>query len=146
MNLLFQSTGDMKDPNVLKDILKIQDKAESFKQSNTSISIANVIESMHKVVMNNDPKFEVIPENRGQINNLFTMYSMSGDPDDFNALVDYDYKKGLITSMINSISTIESVEMVQGLESFIKNNVNSELNVKISGMVVFLQRFCRFSR
>ena len=141
MNLLFQSTGDMKDPNVLKDILKIQDKAESFKQSNTSISIANVIESMHKVVMNNDPKFEVIPENRGQINNLYTMYSMSGDPDDFNSLVDYEYKKGLITSMINSISTIESVEMVQELESFIKNNVDSELNVKISGMVVFLRDF-----
>jgi|TARA_B110000467_G_scaffold138387_1_gene137096 predicted RND superfamily exporter protein len=141
MSLLFKSVGDMKDPNVLNDMLLIQEKAESFPQSNTSISIANVIKSMHKVVMDDDPNYEKIPETRGKVNNLFTMYSMSGDPDDFNSLVDYDYETGLITSLLNSISTNESVEMVTELESFINKNVTSKLDIKISGMVVFLRDF-----
>jgi len=141
MSLLFKATGDMKDPHVLNDMLLIQEKAESFPQSNTSISIADVIKSMHKVVMDDDPKFETIPETRGKVNNLFTMYSMSGDPDDFNSLVDYDYETGLITSLLNSISTKESVEMVEELESFIEENVTSDLEIKISGMVVFLRDF-----
>lgn len=141
MSLLFKATGDMKDPHVLNDMLLIQEKAESFPQSNTSISIADVIKSMHKVVMDDDPKFETIPETRGKVNNLFTMYSMSGDPDDFNSLVDYDYETGLITSLLNSISTKESVEMVAELESFIEENVTSDLEIKISGMVVFLRDF-----
>ena len=141
MSLLFKSIGDMKDPNVLNDMLLIQEKAESFPQSNTSISIADVIKSMHKVVMDDDPNYETIPETRGKVNNLFTMYSMSGDPDDFNSLVDYDYETGLITSLLNSISTNESVEMVTELESFIKKNVTSKLDIKISGMVVFLRDF-----
>ena len=141
MSLLFKATGDMKDPHVLNDMLLIQEKAESFPQSNTSISIADVIKSMHKVVMDDDPKFETIPETRGKVNNLFTMYSMSGDPDDFNSLVDYDYETGLITSLLNSISTKESVEMVAELESFIQENVTSDLEIKISGMVVFLRDF-----
>ena len=141
MSLLFKATGDMKDPYVLNDMLLMQEKAESFPQSNTSISIADVIKSMHKVVMDDDPKFETIPETRGKVNNLFTMYSMSGDPDDFNSLVDYDYETGLITSLLNSISTKESVEMVAELESFIEENVTSDLEIKISGMVVFLRDF-----
>ena len=141
MSSLFKSTGDMKDPNILNDMLLIQEKAESFAQSNTSISIANVIKSMHKVVMDDNPNYETIPETRGKVNNLFTMYSMSGDPDDFNSLVDYNYETGLITSLLNSISTNESVEMVTELESFIKKNVTSKLDIKISGMVVFLRDF-----
>ena len=141
MSLLFKSTGDMKDPNVLNDMLLIQEKAESFPQSNTSISIADVIKSMHKVVMDDDPNYETIPKTRGKVNNLFTMYSMSGNSDDFNSLVDYDYETGLITSLLNSISTNESVEMVTELESFIKKNVTSKLDIKISGMVVFLRDF-----
>ena len=124
MSLLFKASGDMKDPQVLNDMLLIQEKAESFPQSNTSISIADVIKTMHKVVMDDDPKYETIPETRGKVNNLFTMYSMSGDPDDFNSLVDYDY-----------------VKMVSELESFIDNNVTSNLKIKISGMVVFLRDF-----
>ncbi|MBT6869881.1 MAG: MMPL family transporter [Candidatus Marinimicrobia bacterium] len=141
MSLLFKTTGDMKDPHVLNDMLLIQKKAESFPQSNTSISIADVIKSMHKVVMDDDPKYETIPETRGKVNNLFTMYSMSGDPDDFNSLVDYNYETGLITSLLNSISTNESVEMVTELESFIEDEVTSDLEIKISGMVVFLRDF-----
>ena len=122
MSLLFKATGDMKDPNVLNDMLLIQEKAESFPQSNTSISIADIIKTMHKVVMDDDPKYETIPEDRGKVNNLFTMYSMSGDPDDFSSLVDYEYETGLITSLLNSISTNESVEMVTQLESFIEKS------------------------
>ena len=91
--------------------------------------------------MDDDPKYETIPETRGKVNNLFTMYSMSGDPDDFNSLVDYDYKTGLITSLLNSISTNESIEMVTELESFIEENVTSDLQIKISGMIVFLRDF-----
>jgi hypothetical protein len=141
MSLLFKATGDMKDPNVLNDMLLIQEKAESFPQSNTSISIADIIKTMHKVVMDDDPKYETIPEDRGKVNNLFTMYSMSGEPDDFSSLVDYEYETGLITSLLNSISTNESVEMVTQLESFIEKSVTSNLQIKISGMIVFLRDF-----
>ena len=56
--------------------------------------------------MDNDPAYETIPDTRGKINNLFTMYSMSGDPDDFEALVDYEHETGLITAMMQSVSTI----------------------------------------
>jgi hypothetical protein len=46
---------------------------------------------MHRTVMDDDRHMKPIPDTRGKVNNLFTMYSMSGDPDDFSSLVDYDY-------------------------------------------------------
>ncbi len=141
MNLLLRCSGDMKDPQVLNDMLLIQEKSESYPRSNMSISIADVIKQMHRVVMDDDPKYETIPETRGKVNNLFTMYSMSGDPDDFSALVDYDYETGLITAMLNSLSTNEVVDMVTDLELFIHENVTSDLKIDISGMAVFLRDF-----
>ena len=141
MNLLLKCSGDMKDPEVLNEMLLVQEQTESYPRSNMSISIADVIKQMHRVIMDDEPEFETIPESRGKVNNLFTMYSMSGDPDDFSALVDYDYETGLITAMLNSLSTNEVVKMITDLEAFIANNVSSDLEIKISGMAVFLRDF-----
>ena len=74
---------------------------------------------MHKAVENNDPDYEVIPETRGKVNNLFTLYSMSGDPEDFESLVDYDYETGLVTALMSTISTTEIAHFVNETEAFI---------------------------
>ena len=90
--------GDIKDPQTLSSMDELQSFMVKDEQVSTSFSIADVVKQMHRTVMNDDLKYETIPENRGKVNNLFTMYSMSGDPDDFEALVDYEYKIGLITA------------------------------------------------
>ena len=141
MSLLLKTQGDMKDPEVLNKILELQEEIETYPKSTMSISIADVITQMHKSVMDNDPDFETIPNSREKVNNLFTMYNMSGDPDDFSALVDYDYGTGLITAMLQSLSTSEVVVMVEELEQFINKNIGENISVQISGLAVFLRDF-----
>ena len=82
--------GDIKDPKTLSSMRTLQDSMEKDPKVITSFSIANVVEQMHRTVMDDDPQFETVPVERDKVNNLFTMYSMSGDPDDFSSLVDYD--------------------------------------------------------
>ena len=53
------------------------------------------------------------------INNLFTMYSMSGDPDDFESLVNYEYNAGIITAMMHTISTKDVVHIASNIENFL---------------------------
>jgi predicted RND superfamily exporter protein len=91
---------------------------------------------MHKAVENNDPAYEVIPDTRGKVNNLFTLYSMSGDPEDFESLVDYDYETGLITALMRTISTAEIAKFVNETETFIDENIESDLNISTTGMLV----------
>jgi len=142
MNFLINTIGDHKDPDILKDIVGLQSYLESFEKVNTSISIADVIKQMHKTIMDDDPNYHTIPDKRDKINNLFFMYSMSGDEDDFSSLVDsYAYDNGLITGMIQSISTKETVSLVNQLENYIDTNINTNLKTRISGLAVFFRDF-----
>ena len=140
MNLLINTIGDHKNPEVLNDIDGLQSYLEASDKVNTSISIGNIIKQMHKTIMDDSSKYHTIPNNRDKINNLFFMYSMSGDEDDFTSLVNpYTYDNGLVTGMMKSISTKETVELVDDLEEYIEKNITSDLDTKISGLAVFFR-------
>ncbi len=136
MDLQLLINADLKSPEVLKKIESIQEFMEQHPSVSLSISIADIIKQMHRMINDNDPAFETIPDSRDKVNNLFTMYSMSGDPDDFSSLVDYDYKKGLATSMMRAISTKEVVKLVDEIESFLQQGHYSDLNITITGMLI----------
>ena len=70
---------------------------------------------MHKVIMDNNPKYYSIPDSRKKINNLFTMYSISGDPEDFESLINYSYDTGLLTAMMHTVSTRDVVHIVNDI-------------------------------
>ncbi|MBN4081383.1 MMPL family transporter, partial [Caldithrix abyssi] len=131
--------GDMKDPETLSDMADLQDFMEKNTKVSTSYSIADVVKQMHRTVMDDNPKFETIPDNRDKVNNLFTMYSMSGDPDDFLSLVDYDYQVGLVTALSPVMSTNETFAFVENMDNYIQENLNAELKIDITGMIVMLR-------
>ena len=128
--------GDIKDPTTLQDMNELQSFMEKDEQVSTSFSIANVVKQMHRTVMNDDIRYEVVPSERGKINNLFTMYSMSGDSEDFEALVDYDYKIGLITAFADVMSTDQIFSYTNQLNEHIEKNFNKESKIDVTGMIV----------
>ncbi len=136
MNMEFRIEGDIKSPETLMDMELIQEFIHKHPDVTTSFSIANIIKLMHKTVMDGDLRYEIIPDTRDKVNNLFTLYSMSGDPDDFESLVDYDYEIGLITAFMGSVSTQEIAKFVDEIDQFIDNNINEELNITTTGMLV----------
>jgi len=131
--------GDMKDPKTLLSMRTLQNSMEKNEKVITSFSISNVVEQMHRTVMDDDPKFEIVPDKRDKVNNLFTMYSMSGDPDDFSSLVDYDYKVGLITAFSKVMTTKEIFAYVNEMTEQVKAIMDSSLNVNFTGMIVILR-------
>jgi len=139
VDIQFKLEGDLKSPEILGKIVKLQDHVENLPFVTTSFAITDVVKQMHRTVMDDDPAFETIPDTRGKVNNLFTMYSMSGDPDDFETLVDYDYEAGLLTALSRNVSTREIVETVAELDTFIAYNAGPDLAVQVTGMMVVLR-------
>jgi hypothetical protein len=88
--------------------------------------------------MDDDPVFETIPDERDKVNNLFTMYSMSGDPDDFSSLVNYDYTVGLVTVMSKNMSTQAAEIYVGEVKKFIEQEINGEMEITTTGMLPVL--------
>ena len=136
MDMEFRIEGDIKSPKVLKEMELIQTFIQMNPDVTTSISIADIIKLMHKTVMDDDPVYDVIPDTRAKVNNLFTLYSMSGDPDDFESLVDYDYETGLITSFMRSVSTKEIAKFVDEIDKYIDDEINEDLAISTTGMLV----------
>jgi len=111
---------------------------ENNKKVATSFSIADVVKQMHRVVMDDDPDFETIPEDQGKVNNLFSMYSMSGDPEDFSAMVDYEYSVGLVTALSRVMSTEEIISIVDEIEEYV-GNLKSVGSASVTGMAVVIR-------
>ena len=139
VDIRVRAEGDMKNPEILSSMRKLQEIMEEDEKVSTSFSIANVVEQMHRTVMDDDPTYEVIPDNREKVNNLFTMYSMSGDPDDFSSMVDYEYRIGLITAFSKVMSTIEIFDYVEKMNREVKLLKASDLDLEFTGMIVILR-------
>ena len=102
-------------------------------------SIADVVKQMHRTVMDDSLKYESIPTSREKVNNLFTMYSMSGDPDDFSAMIDYDYTVGLITALSTVMTTEEVFSFVVSVSNYITTYFNENLTINVTGMIVVIR-------
>ncbi len=140
MNLMMKIDGDLKEPQTLNQMVRIQKYLETIPTVNTTISIADIIQEMHKTVMDNQPGYQSIPDTRGQVNNLFTMYSMSGDPEDFESLVNYEYNAGLITTMMHTVSTKDVVRIADDIENFLELEA-ANMEIEVSGLMIFLKDF-----
>ncbi|MFB0515360.1 MAG: RND family transporter [Candidatus Neomarinimicrobiota bacterium] len=140
-NLAIQVRGDMKEPATLRRLEALQQQLEEEEPIGLTYSIANMIAKLHRVVMDDSVEYEYIPDTRAKVANLLTLYSMSGDPDDFNALVDYDYRNALINSSLKTVSTREMLGLVGRLEDRIESGDLADMDVRVSGLPVFLRDF-----
>ena len=138
MDIRVRLEGSMKNPRTLNEIVNLQDVLENNKKVTTSFSIADVVKQMHRVVMDDDPDFETIPEDQGKVNNLFSMYSMSGDPEDFSAMVDYEYSVGLVTALSRVMSTEEIISIVDEIEEYV-GDLKSVGSASVTGMAVVIR-------
>ena len=138
MDIRVRLEGSMKNPRTLNEIVNLQDMLENNKKVTTSFSIADVVKQMHRVVMDDDPDFETIPKDQGKVNNLFSMYSMSGDPEDFSALVDYEYSVGLVTALSRVMSTEEIISIVDEIEEYV-GDLKSVGSASVTGMAVVIR-------
>ncbi len=139
MDLEMRVEGDLKDPEVLHQMDDIQNFLEQNPAVSTTISIVDIIKQMHRTVMDDDPHYESVPDSREKVNNLFTLYAMSGDPDDFSSMVDYDYQSGVITALMKNISTTEILKFIKSIRHFLKEHTDDRLHLTVTGMVVILK-------
>ena len=138
MDVRVRLEGSMKNPSTLNEMVDLQKMLENNKKVTTSYSIADVVKQMHRVVMDDDPEFESVPEVHDKVNNLFSMYSMSGDPEDFSTMVDYEYSVGLVTALSRVMSTDEIISIVERIEKYV-SNLKSIENGSVTGMAVVIR-------
>ena len=139
MDLRVRIEADVRDPRILNGI----DSLQSFIQQNENISvtysIADVVKQMHRTVMDDSLKYESIPSTREKVNNLFTMYYMSGDQDGLSSMIDHDYENTLITSLSSIMSTEDIFSLVGSMTTYIDKHFLGAEKISITGMIVVIR-------
>ena len=90
-------TGDIKNPEVMNGIDNITNQVEKMNGVGRVFSISQVVREMSKAIYSSDEAgYDKIPSSREAIAQMFELYNMSGDQDDFRQLMNLDNSKAHI--------------------------------------------------
>lgn len=129
-NVSMMLTGDIKRPELMKKIEHYTELLESYPQVGNTVSISEITKQMSRALNDpGDPFYDKIPDSRNAIAQYFALYSMSGDPEDFDKLVDFPYENAHIMARIKSLSTSE----LKDLETRLMQIKESDDNVTLVG-------------
>jgi hydrophobe/amphiphile efflux-3 (HAE3) family protein len=161
--------GDIKDPEIMRGIDRLTTEIKDQDGVGNVFSISQVVREMSKAIYTNtEYGYDRIPETRQAIAQLFELYNMSGNPDDFKQLTDLDFRKAHVLIRIsepenNIIKTVEAriseltvdfpAEVIVGgyaiimsdfAESIIKGQINSLLIAVITVLLLLAIIFRSF--
>lgn len=115
ISILFES--DIRDPRFLRKLESYKDSLQRIPGVGQVTSIADVIRIMSKAL--NDPGeagYDRIPGTRDAVAQYLELYSMSGNPDDFERLVDFNYEKAQFVVRLNDGATPVVNSVVKKIE------------------------------
>ncbi len=98
INLILDGGDDQKDifknPKALKLVDQLQKKVvNELEVVGTSFALTDYVNRMNKVMNADDEAFNTIPDSRDMVAQYLLLYEMSGDPENLDKVVDYDYTK-----------------------------------------------------
>ena len=125
-----------KEPEVLELMDEMQQKVEGeLDIVGASFGITDYLKRMNKVMHEDDEEYNTIPETKEMVAQYLLLYEMSGDPDNLNQVVDYNYTKSNLTFQLksdNSIAINSALEVINNYEEDF-NPKGVEINYAGSG-------------
>jgi hydrophobe/amphiphile efflux-3 (HAE3) family protein len=132
--------GDIKDPALLRQINELERSLESQPHVGITTSLARVIRRMNKVMNDGDSAFDRIPDTKEAIAQYLLLYSMGGDPDDFDRMVDFPYEHAQIMARVNTTSSKEISHVVRYAQDYLERHPGSPFTI-VGGHCVFITDF-----
>ena len=141
LNILIE--GDIYDPSVLSHIDKLTNHIKQQNETVTSTySITDIIKKMHFAFNNGNYDSLKIPEDRELITQYMFLYSLTGDDDDFNLILD-DPDEPSYTQVfirIGEVHTEELMALVDDTEDYVHAHYYDDRPIKpmLSGPAALL--------
>jgi predicted RND superfamily exporter protein len=124
-SLLILFSGDIKAPGILEKMDYYKKELENFPGVGNIISMADVIKEMSKAIYDENEKgYNMIPGSREAVAQYLALYSMSGDPDDFEQIVDFPYENAQMIIRLDNGNSTQIKEVVRKINELTKNDKN----------------------
>ncbi len=129
----------MKNPAILKDMEQLQQHLRAtFPFIGKTMSLADYIKKMNMAMHEDQPEFYTIPDpndeqSRQLVAQYLLLYSMSGDPEDFDDVVDYDYQQARMVILAKDGSTIQTQKVVDEIYAYTAEHIDDDYTVRVTG-------------
>jgi predicted RND superfamily exporter protein len=131
------SPDAIKDPELLRKIQRFQEYAESLPHVGTTSSFADIVRRINQEMHGGDPAFDVIPESRELVAQYLLLYSISGDPADFEDIVDYDYQRTKVRVTFATSEQRDHRHLYDSLRAYAAKEMGPNVNIEFGGDVMF---------
>ncbi len=95
-----------KSPQLLRKLEELQKALEDdLDDVGATTSLADYLKLMNRAMHADDPSWEVVPETREEIAQYLLLYSLSGDTEDLDRVVDYSFQKANVIVRLKTLSS-----------------------------------------
>lgn len=123
----------LKDPKVLKAMGALQDFLVAQPEVGKTQSIVDLIKRINQAMHADASNQALVPPNRDLIAQYLLLYSMSGDPQDFDSYVDNDYQRAAIWVFLKTDSTNYAAALQKKADALIKEQFPPGVTVRMGG-------------
>lgn len=135
MNILVDANqlDGIKRPAVLKAISGLQEFLKKDPAVGATLTITDYVKRMNQAMHNDDPRQYRVPEDQSLIAQYLFLYSLSGGPDDFDMVVDKDYRKTVIRVFSKSDEHVFITELFKKTEQEAERLFPRDVTVSVAG-------------
>lgn len=123
----------IKDPRVLHGMSKLQAFLEQQPGVGKTQSIADLIKRMNQAMHGDDPVEYKVPDTPDLVAQYLFLYSLGGDPQDFDSLVDNDYTRATVWTFVKDDSTTSAEVLARKARAVIDQNFPPGTTVQMGG-------------
>ncbi len=116
---------------LLKKIEALQAKVESLPYVGDSLSVVDYLKSMNKTLHADAPQYNVLPASEAEVAEDLFLFSISGQPELLNEVIDYDYRQANVTFFVKTDHTGDLKVIIDGVNDFVKKEMPG-LDVKVN--------------
>ena len=123
----------IKDPRVLKGMERLQAFLETQPGVGKTQSMVDLIKRMNQAMHGDEPAAYAVPDSQQLVAQYLFLYSLSGDPQDFDSLVDNDYRRATVWAFVKDDSTTNADQIARRARTIIDESFPPGVTVQMGG-------------
>jgi uncharacterized protein len=125
----------IKDPDVLRAIEGAQRYIETLDDVGKTVSIVDLVKQMNRSMNAGAAEFNAIPTTSDLVSQYLLLYTLSGQPTDFDSYVDYEYRNANIIVWMKNDSSRYAATVVGKIRDHLEGKLPVGVSIQIGGSV-----------
>ncbi|HJX73148.1 MAG TPA: MMPL family transporter, partial [Candidatus Deferrimicrobiaceae bacterium] len=126
--------GGIADPRVLQSLDGLQKEIEKQYPVGKTVSVADYVKRVNRVLHDDDPAYETVPDSRETIGQYLLLFSMAAKARDLNNVIDYPYRKANVVVQLKSWDAVDTKALLEKIRGDLRANPIPGVEIRPAGI------------